>query len=62
MLEQFLAVANAVLTRKHTNTLRCVAIFSVKKLFTTASVTLCSQSAGTTSTHSICMMHTLMLD
>jgi hypothetical protein len=32
------------------------------RLFTTASATLCSQTRATTSMHSICMMHTLMLE
>jgi hypothetical protein len=32
-----------------------------QKLFTTTSVTLCCQTTATTSMHSVCMMHTLML-
>ena len=62
MLEQLVAVSTAVLTR-HTYTLHSLCSeFQHKVHFTTTSVTLCGQSGAAMSMHSICIMHTLMLE
>ena len=62
MLKQLVAVSAAVLTRRHTYTLNCVACFTKKVHFKTTSVTLCGQSGAAISMHSIFIMHTLMLE
>jgi hypothetical protein len=62
MLEQLVPVPTALLTRRHTYTLNCVACFTKKVHFTTTSVTLCGQSGAVMSMHSMCMMCTLMLE
>jgi hypothetical protein len=61
MLGQLLAVATAALSRGHTNTLCSTATIQPQKQFKTTSVTLCCQTTATTSMHTTCMMHTLML-